>query len=123
MSQFSDLESLIALTSSMDSGKLEEIYASVATHIGAQGAAKIAEAISELTSIGVDPSMYVAPSRAYQRRQRELDRMAPEKAQQMREQQQHDLDIAKQVEALRTEKLANDLAEVTVAKAKASATK
>ncbi len=82
MAQFSELESLLSLASSVDTSKFEEIYGAVATHIGAQGASKLAEAVIELKSIGVDPDMYISPSKAYVRRQRELDRMAPEKAEQ-----------------------------------------
>ena len=118
MSAFADLESLIALTASMDSGKLEEVYASVATHISAQGAAKIAEAVTELTSIGVDPSMYIAPSRAWTRRQRELDRLAPEKLAQLQQRQLHDLEIGRQTDALARSQAATALAQLAVEDAK-----
>lgn len=97
MSTFSDLESLLALTSALDSGKLEEVYASVATHIGAQGATKVSEAVVELHAIGVDPSMYIAPTRYHQRRQRELSRMSAEEFKLQAAKDLHDVELRRQI--------------------------
>ena len=107
MSAFSDLESLIALTSSLDNGKLNEVYSSVATHIASQGAAKAAQAITELQSIGVDPTMYIPPTEFYQRRQRELLRMEPERLAAQQQQDRHD--VAMERERLELRKLAAEV--------------
>lgn len=48
MSQFEQIESLMALAASIDSGKYNELVSGLATRIAAQGAKDIAEAVETL---------------------------------------------------------------------------
>jgi hypothetical protein len=115
MSALSDLQSLLELTSSIGNSKLDEIYSAISTQIGAQGASVYAEATTELLAAGIDPTMYIAPTRYYQRRQRELARMEPERLAALREQELHEIEIQRMKLDLRQKEAATRLAELTVA--------
>jgi hypothetical protein len=114
ITHISQLQSLIELTSTLGNSKLEDVYAAIATNIGAQGASVYAEATTELLAAGLDPTMYIVPTRYYQRRQRELARMEPERLAAMREQELHQIEIQRQQLELRKTEAAVRLAELTV---------
>jgi hypothetical protein len=111
---FLEITHIIELTSTLGNSKLEDVYAAIATNIGAQGASVYAEATTELLAAGLDPTMYIVPTRYYQRRQRELARMEPERLAAMREQELHQIEIQRQQLELRKTEAAVRLAELTV---------
>ena len=104
-SLLSDIQSLVTVVDALGNDKLDEVYGSLATHISAQGAAKISEAVIELQAIGLDPTMFIAPSKSYIRRQREMSRMEPEAARQRQQLEHehalHQIELAKQQLQLR----------------------
>lgn len=74
-SQFEQLESLVALTASLDSGKLDNVYDAVAQSISAGSMQKMAEAIDSIKSVGEQPSDYIAQPRSVLRQQQQAQRL------------------------------------------------
>lgn len=118
MSQLDQLAQLNALIAGSDSIDLTEIVHSFAQSISAKSTTLIAESLGELHALGIDPDKYIAPSKQHIRNQREQVRINAEKAQ-LQQTLEHqaelnDLEIRRQLAA-------TELAELTVANAKAKA--
>lgn len=95
--QFDQIESLVQLSQSLETPKLDDLYSAIAQRISASAASSIAEAAGELSSMGIDPDKYIAVPRSYIRNQRELVRMETERlnAEQQRAHaaERHDIEV------------------------------
>lgn len=108
MSALGDIQDLLQLSASIDSGQMDEIYSALAQRIAGQGAKDIAEATELIRDAGDDPAKFIPVSRTYVRNQERARRLAikeAEAAQKLKHEQEiHEMNMQKRQLEIETQR-------------------